>query len=109
MKNEPHFIAELNYRSTENGGRKTAAKSGYRPQVKFKFTEKQTSGIQNFIGKDFCLPGEIILAEITVISPEFFESKLEVGMEFNFNEGLNIIGVGKIIEILSEKLKKASL
>ena len=67
MKNEPHFIAELIYRSTENGGRKTAAKSGYRPQVKFEFTEMQTSGIQNFIGKDYCLPGEKILAEITVV------------------------------------------
>ena len=108
MNIEPHFIAELVYRSTENGGRKTAAENGYRPQVKFEFTENQTSGIQKFIGKDSVLPGEKVLAEITVLSPHFFEGKLKVGMEFNFNEGANIIGTGKVTEILCEDLKASS-
>ena len=108
MKIEPHFIAELVYRSTENGGRKSAAHNGYRPQVKFEFTENQTSGIQKFIGKDSVFPGEKVLAEITVLSPHFFEGKLEVGMEFTFNEGSVVIGSGKVTEILCGNLKASS-
>jgi translation elongation factor EF-Tu-like GTPase len=45
------FIATLTYRTTEQGGRKTAAVSGYRPQVKFDFAEMQTSGQQTFIDR----------------------------------------------------------
>ena len=108
MNLEPHFIAELVYRKTEDGGRKTAANNGYRPQVKFGFTENQTSGIQKFIGKESVMPGEKVLAEITVLSPHFFEGKLEVGMEFTFNEGLTIIGTGKVTEILCGDLKASS-
>ena len=108
MNLKPHFIAELVYRKTEDGGRKSAAKNGYRPQVEFGFTKNQTSGIQKFIGRDSVLPGEKVLAEITVLSPQFFEGKLEVGMEFNFNEGLTVIGTGKVTEILCEDLKASS-
>jgi hypothetical protein len=46
------FIAELKYLTTEEGGRKTPVHSGYRPQVKFCFTEMQTSGQQTFIDKE---------------------------------------------------------
>jgi len=109
MENFPDFIAELKYLSAENGGRKTAAKTGYRPQIKFGFTEKQTSGIQNFIGKDSVLPGEIVRAEIKVLSPHFFQNQLEIGMEFNFNEGAKIIGTGRVLEVVNQMLKRASL
>jgi hypothetical protein len=108
MDLKPHFIAELNYLSTENGGRKTAAKTGYRPQVQFSFTENQTSGIQKFVDKDSVLPGEKVLAEITVLSPDFFKGRLEVGMEFSFNEGTHTIGTGKVTEIVCEDLKASS-
>lgn len=105
---KPHFIAELVYQKTENGGRKTAATTGYRPQVKFEFTENHTSGIQKFIGTESVLPGEKVLAEITVHSPHLFEGKLKVGMEFTFYEGLTLIGTGKVSEILCEDLKASS-
>ena len=46
---EPSFIAILKYRTAEEGGRKTFANSGYRPAIKFPFSEMLTTGIQNFI------------------------------------------------------------
>ncbi|WP_298549293.1 hypothetical protein [uncultured Aquimarina sp.] len=110
MIKNPHFIAELKYRSTEQGGRKTPAASGYRPQVKFDFEEMQTSGNQKFIGTELVYPGEIVIAEITVLSPQLFEGKLEIGMEFEFREGPRVIGTGKIMEVANKTLerKKAS-
>ncbi len=106
MENQPDFIAELRYKTTEEGGRKTPASNGYRPVVKFDFLEQQSSGQQMFIGKQKVFPGETVLAKITLATPQLFENKLEVGMEFNFNEGVAIIGYGTITEILNKGIKK---
>jgi hypothetical protein len=102
------FIASLNYRTTEQGGRKTAAKSGYRPQVKFDFTEMETSGQQTFIDREFVFPGDSVVAEIKILSVDFFANSLTEGMDFEFREGATIIGTGKIKHIINERLKKAS-
>ncbi len=102
------FIAELNYLETENGGRKTKANSGYRPQIKFDFTENTSSGFQTFIDKEYVNPGEIVIAKIKVVSPSFFDKQLYEGIEFNFVEGNQIIGNGKIIEIINNNLEKTS-
>ena len=70
------FIAILTFNTTEQGGRKTAAKTGYRPHVKFDFDEMQTSGQQTFIGREFVFPGDIVEAEIKIISVDHFANQL---------------------------------
>ena len=100
------FIAKLEYISTENGGRKSHMKSGYRPQIKFDFTEDQTSGKQIFIDKDIVLPGEVVVAEIILLSPYLYYDQLEVGMKYEIKEGAKIVGYGEIIKILNNKLEK---
>ena len=104
--NKVDFIAELQYLTTEQGGRKTPAKSGYRPQVKFDFNEMQTSGQQTFINKELVNPGENVKAKIKILSPDYFAHTLTEGMEFEFREGPTIIGTGKIEYIVNEKLEK---
>jgi hypothetical protein len=101
---EPDFLAKLNYRTTEEGGRQTPAFSGYRPQVKFPFSEMQTSGQQKFIDKDIVYPGETVNAEIGIISVEFFQHQLSEGMPFEFREGSRVIGTGRILKILNPQL-----
>jgi translation elongation factor EF-Tu-like GTPase len=102
------FIATLTYRTTEQGGRKTAALSAYRPHVKFDFAEMQTSGQQTFIDRKLVFPGDTVDAEIKIIAVEYFQNKLTEGMEFKFMEGPITIGTGKIKQILNARLKKAS-
>ncbi len=104
--NKVDFIAELRYLTTEEGGRKTPAKSGYRPQIKFDFDEMQTSGQQTFINKEFVNPGENVKAKIKILSPDHFANTLTEGIEFEFREGATIIGKGKIEYIVNEKLEK---
>ncbi|WP_144802544.1 elongation factor Tu [Maribacter sp. MAR_2009_72] len=106
MKKKIDFIAELTYLTKEQGGRNSPVVSGYRPQVKFGFEKRQTSGHQNFIGTEKVYPGETALAEITVISPEFFENRLEIGMEFDFREGHIVVGKGIVKEIINKTPKK---
>ena len=102
------FIAQLKYTTTENGGRKAAVHSGYRPQMKFDFDEMQTSGQQTFIDKEIVLPGETVTAKIKIVSPDFFAGRLTEGMNFEFREGATIIGTGKIKHIINDKLEFAS-
>jgi hypothetical protein len=104
--NKVDFTAELNYRTTEQGGRSTPAISGYRPQIKFEFSEMQTSGQQTFIDKEQAYPGDSLEAKIKIISPDYFAHSLTEGMEFEFREGDRIIGTGKIKYIVNAKLEK---
>lgn len=106
--NKTDFIAKLSYRTTNEGGRQTPAISGYRPQVKFEFTEMQTSGQQTFIDKDTVFPGDTVDAKIKILSPDYFAGCLTEGMQFEFREGATVIGTGEIKYIVNDKLEKAS-
>lgn len=101
------FIAELKYLTAEEGGRQTPAFSGYRPQVKFDFDEMQTSGQQTFLNKDTVYPGDTVEAAIRIISIEHFANTLTEGLTFEFREGSRVIGTGKIVDILNDRLIKA--
>jgi len=98
------FIAELTYRTTEEGGRRTPAFSGYRPHVKFAFSDMQTSGQQTFIDKNIVYPGETVIAEIAVITTQPFLKKLKIGLDFEFREASRIIGTGKILKVVNQDL-----
>lgn len=105
VKIKPDFIAILKYRTTEEGGRKTAAHSGYRPDLKFSIDQMLTCGIQTFIDQEKVLPGESVKAEIKIIATEYFKGRLFKDLEFDFREGSNIIGTGRILEIVNPILK----
>lgn len=102
------FIATLTYKTTQQGGRKTPAMSGYRPHIKFDFEEMQTSGQQIFINRELVFPGETVDAEISIIGMDYFANKLKEGMEFEFREGARVIGTGKIKLIINDKLRKTN-
>ncbi len=105
------FIAILRYATTGEGGRKTPVfkmddwLKCYRPQVKFHFSEKQTSGSQKFIDKDVVHPGDTVTAEIILLGTEIFKKKLKEGMDFDFREGSQVMGTGRIIRIINEQLR----
>ncbi|KKO92476.1 hypothetical protein AAW12_05085 [Sphingobacterium sp. Ag1] len=80
------FIALLQYRTTQEGGRKTPAFSKYRLQIKFDFDEMQTSGEQTFIDKDTVYPGEEVKAAIRLAGVIYFRGRLAEGMLFEFGE-----------------------
>lgn len=81
------FIAQLHYRTTQEGGRETPAFSKYRPQIKFDFDEMQTSGEQTFIDKDTVYPGEEVKAVIRIAGVLYFKGRLAEGMLVEFREG----------------------
>lgn len=100
------FIAKLRYFTTEQGGRITPVSSGYRPIVKFDFSESQISGQQTFIDKELVYPGDTVDARIKLSTTDYFANALTEGMNFEFSEGSSIIGTGQIIIIVNDKLEQ---
>jgi hypothetical protein len=103
---EPDFIADLEYRTTENGGRSGYAASGYRPHIKFPFSDNMTTGEQVFWDKDKVFPGESVRAQIRILDHVTFKNALSSGMTFEFREGPRIIGIGEVVEVTNMVLKK---
>ncbi|MFD2562894.1 hypothetical protein [Aquimarina rubra] len=100
------FRAELQFLTTEQGGRKSPVVSGYRPHVEFEdYPEYITSGQQTYIGQKKVEPGETVLAEISILSKDYFADKLFENMFFEFYEGKHKMGAGKILEIVNVSLK----
>ncbi|GGG57076.1 hypothetical protein [Epilithonimonas arachidiradicis] len=100
------FIAQINFKRENEGGRKNYVKSDYRSQLVFNFDDYQTSARQIYIGSEFAFPGDLVNAEIDLLSQDYFQGKLKIGMSFKLYEGLQLIGIGKIIKIINEKLNK---
>jgi translation elongation factor EF-Tu-like GTPase len=100
----PDFVARLSYRTSEEGGRSGPAKSGYHPQVKFEFSEVQTSTAQFFRDKEWIYPGDVVVAEMQMAGREYFAGKLEVGMRFEVREGSRVTALGEILEIRDKSL-----
>jgi hypothetical protein len=103
------FIATLTYKKAEEGGRTTPAYSGYRAQIKFGFTEMQTSGEQKFINREMVFPGDTLVdTEIKLTSPDLFAGQLKHRTKFEIREGATIIATGEVKQILNETLRQAS-
>jgi len=106
---EPDFVAELKYRKPDESGNSKSVKSGYKTSFKFDFSEIQTLGSQRFIRRNFAQTGETVLAEIKIDSTDFLKKNLKNGAMFDFREGSNIIGFGKIIKILNKDLERKNV
>jgi hypothetical protein len=107
-KGEADFIAQVTYLTTEQGGRKGYAASGYRPHVKFDGRKELTSGEQLFIDKEKVFPGETVTAEIRIISKEIFKNYLFVGQHFEVAEASHLVGHGEILKVINPDLRQAS-
>lgn len=106
-KKKPDFVAILNYMTTEQGGRKTAAHSKYRPLIEFPGLLPLTSGEQTFLDRQIVNPGETVKAEITILSVEDFKNKLFVGQNFIVCElPGQTIAKGEIIELVNVDLDR---
>ena len=106
-RKKPDFVAILNYMTSEQGGRKTAANSKYRPVIEFSGLLPLTSGEQIFLDRQFVYPGETVNAEITIVSVDDFKYKLFVGQSFIvFEIPDHTLATGEIVKIVNGDLDR---
>ncbi|MBD3638270.1 MAG: hypothetical protein HUJ25_13035 [Crocinitomicaceae bacterium] len=97
----PNIIAELYFLTTEEGGRKTPCRSGFRPIMRIPELDTATTASPKFINQEIVSPGETVIASITLLVPEMFKNYMQTGKGFELFEGHNRIAKGNVIEVLS--------
>lgn len=91
--------AEVTYLTTEQGGRKKPAFSGYRPQ--FVYDGRHWDAIHLYPGKDYVLLGETASVYLSFMSPHCHVGRLYPGKEFSICEGPRVVANGRITRIIN--------
>src|ERR1700744_2508347 len=104
---QPDIEAEITFVSTEQGGRKSPAFSGYRPQ--FYYDGMDWAAQQEYPDVEKVLPGQTVRTLLTFFRPEAHFGRVFQGMEFTVREGSRTVAHGKVTKILrlAELEKKA--
>jgi translation elongation factor EF-Tu-like GTPase len=95
----PDIEAEITFLPTDQGGRKTPAYSGYRPQ--FFYEDHDWDADQEYPDVETVLPGQKVRALLRFLSPQAHLGRVHVGMEFQVREGLRIVAHGRVTRILN--------
>ncbi|WP_081163320.1 hypothetical protein [Niastella populi] len=101
---EKEIEAEIQFLTTEEGGRSSFIYSGYRGT--FHYDGQYNSAAQEFIGQVKCYPGNIVNAYMAFAAPEAQIGRLYEGLIFDITEGARIVAHGTILKIFRKDLVK---
>ena len=104
VKLPPDVEAIVRLIPPEEGGRTTAAYSGYRP-VHAVLPDYLTSGEHEYLDVDSLEPGGSARANIKFITPQYYPNCLTVGQVIRVQEGGRLIGHAEIIQIFNDDLR----
>jgi len=93
--------AKINLLSSEDGGRATAAKNGYRPQ--FFYDQEHWDAAIELIDKKEIYPGDSAEVYFQFTKPKIHVNRLQVGKKFQLKEGSLTVAEGEVTEILDLK------
>ena len=107
LEETPEFIhvkANLTLTPTEQGGRKTGIKTGYRPNHVFEYlTNRQFKyaymGDIQFEHADWIMPGETKEVLVRFLSRQPIDEYLNIGRKWWIHEGPNALGEAEILKI----------
>ena len=89
--------AEISFLSTEEGGRKTPVKSGYRPNHFF----GEFGYMGAIILEEPLNPGESRNVKVAFLDVKELREELAIGKEWRIQEGGFLVGKGIILKLLS--------
>jgi translation elongation factor EF-Tu-like GTPase len=97
--------AKLTLYPTENGGRETGIKTGYRPNHVFYYKKDSSELLDTYIGqidfeKEWVLPGETVEVIVRFLKDGNIEELLTNGRIWWIHEGARAIGKAQIKERL---------
>jgi translation elongation factor EF-Tu-like GTPase len=103
--NHPHDIeADFYLYPTAQGGRRTPAFSGYRPQHKI-HENYQTSGQHEYLNAtNQIAPGETVLTKIWLLTPDVYPNSIWINREIEVFEGSRMLGTLTVTRVVNEVL-----
>ena len=96
----PHIEAEVEFLAAQEGGRRTPAFSGYRPQ--FYYDGNDWDAQHTYPDVESVLPGDKVRVHLLFTLPEVHFGKVFVGMPFLVREGVRTVARGTITEIYDQ-------
>jgi len=106
MRTEDLIIvkAKIIMKATDNGGRKSGFKSGYRPNHVFELPAdlrnlKTYIGDIQFDDQELIEPGETKIVTVRFLKTPKIEKYINVGQKWLINEAARTLGFGEILEI----------
>ncbi len=95
--------AKITMKTTEEGGRQSGFKSGYRPNHVFEMSDslrnlKTYIGDIQFDDQELIEPGETKIGTVRFLKVPEVEKYINVGQKWFINEGARTLGTGEIIE-----------
>jgi elongation factor Tu len=90
--------AEITYLTTEEGGRRKPAFTGYRPQ--FYYDGRDWDAIHTYPDVELVMPGQTARAYLSFLSPECHIGRLHTGKEFLIREGQRVIARGRVTKVI---------
>jgi translation elongation factor EF-Tu-like GTPase len=94
----PDIEAQLTFLTTEQGGRKSAARSGYRAQ--FAYDGMDWDAVCTFPDDESANPRQTVRAILSFLSPQEHVGKLWPGKTFQCREGQRVVANGVVLRIL---------
>jgi len=104
ISNQIIIKAKITFKTTEEGGRKTGVKSGYRPNHVFEKTDnikllRTYMGEIKFDNEESIQPGETNIVTVRFLKNPEIEKYMRVGQIWYIYEVPKLIAEGEIIEI----------
>ena len=92
-----HITARIRLLTTEEGGRTSCVRSGYRPNIRF--GDLYTDGALTLLDRQQASPGDECDVRVTFVNPAYVREHLQVGARFEITEGSRKVGEGAILAI----------
>jgi translation elongation factor EF-Tu-like GTPase len=89
--------ARIKLLKTEEGGRTSFVRSGYRPTLRF--GHLYTDGALTFLGRQQVYPGDACEVHLILTHPDYVREYLVAGAYFDIMEGSRKIGDGTLLAI----------
>ena len=102
----PDIEAEVRFLTTEQGGKRTACRTGYFPNHNFGIAGILNDARHSFPDVGEVRPGDTVRTQMTFIDPKAQKGRLYEGFEFTVQEGGRIVGHGRITKILNGSLQR---
>lgn len=93
------FLAELDFLTTEQGGRRSPVFSGYRGQ--FHYNDWDCLASYDFQNKDQVNPGDKVVAKVDLAFREIHEKNINKGFKFKIREGARVVAERIVKEVLN--------
>jgi translation elongation factor EF-Tu-like GTPase len=97
MLDRRDVAVEIEFLPTEQDGRSSAVRSGYRPQLYYDGHDWDAS--HEYPDVEEVRPGEQVRAYLTCLSPQFHEQKLVPGKAVLFREGQRVVAFGAVVSL----------